>query len=484
MEFFDYWRLLRRNWLLLLLFAISGLLAGAAVSFVQPTVFSATSSAYVVAGTSATTGDALAGSSLAKDKVVAYLPLVKSQQVATRIASDLGLVSTAGVAASLSAEVTKDSVLLQITANAKSAEDARRLADAAVRATAAEVESLETINPSGSGRTTTVIKVVPVQQATAPAQQISPMWARNLAIGPALGLLLGFMVAVARRILDRRVRSSTDAQALAGVGTLGVIPKASELARGVVLAGDMGPAAEAMRLLRTNLRFVNVDEPPRSIVVTSANPGEGKSTIAAHLATMLAESGRPTVLVDADLRRPMVAKRFNVDGAVGLTQVLAGHIELTDALIAGPVPSLKLLTAGRIPPNPSELVGSGRMRSLIEALAADHMVILDAPPLLAVTDAGLLTGASDGALLVIKAGSTFKEQVELCRDTFDKVGGGLLGTVLNMVTPKDMGAAVYGYGYSSHRTGYYQYSSRPVADEHDEPSPSMPNRTRGRSEGP
>lgn len=455
MELLDYWRLARRNWVVLLASTLVGLALAAVYTLVQPTLYSATASAYVVAGTTGTTGDALAGSALAKEKAQTYLPLVTSQQVATRITEDLGLGSTDGVASSLKGTVAKESVLLEITATSASADAASRLADAAIRATAAEVEALETINPAGAANPSTVIKVVPVQQAATPAVRTSPTLSRNLAIGPLLGLMAGFVIALVRRVADRRVRTSVEAEEHTGVGTLGIIPDAAELAGSVVLSGNMGPAAEAMRLLRTNIRFVSVDQPPRSIVVTSANPDEGKSTIAAHLAVMLAESGQPTVLIDGDLRRPTLAGLFDVDGTVGLSQVLARTVPLADALMDGPHPNLRLLAAGRVPPNPSELVGSERMQGLITELAATHLVIIDAPPLLAVTDAGLLTVASDGALLVIKAGGTFKEQASLCRDTLDKVGGVLLGTVLNLVSKKDMGSARYGYGYSSHVTEYH-----------------------------
>ena len=467
MELLDYWRIARRNWFVLAVSTLIGLALAAVYTLVQPTVYSATASAYVVAGTSASTGDALAGSALAKEKAETYLPLVTSQQVATRIAQDLRLTSAQGVAANLKGAVVKDSVLLQITASASTADAASKLADAAIRATAAEVEALETINPTGDATPTTVIKVVPVQQAATPAVLVSPTLTRNLAIGPALGLMAGFVVAIIRRVVDRRVRTSTEAEEIAGVGTLGIIPEAVELAGGS-LTGNLGPAAESLRLLRTNIRFVSVDHPPRSIVVTSANPDEGKSTIAAHLAFMLAESGQPTILVDADLRRPSQAKMFDVDGTVGLTQVLARTVTLDDALVPGPHENLQLLLAGRIPPNPSELVGSDRMRALVSGLEATYTVIIDAPPLLAVTDAGLLTVASDGALLVIKAGSTLKEQVALCRDTFEKVGGGLLGTVLNLVPKKDLGSALYGYGYSSYTSHYYSSHDRHGGDARDQ----------------
>lgn len=319
MTFLDYWLLTRRNWVVLVLATLGGLAIAVGFSVLQPTQYSATSTAYVVAGDSSSTADALAGNTLAKDKAATYVHLVKSQQVAARIASDLGLPTTEGLAERLSGQVVRDSVLLQVTATAPTADGARSLAEAAIEATAAEVESLETINPTGKGAATTVIKVVPVRQAATPAERVSPTWTRNLALGPAVGLLAGYAVVIVRRALDRHVRTSAEAEELTGAGTLGVIPESAELARGVPVATDLGPAGEAMRHLRTNLRFVSVDRPPRSIVISSANPGEGKSTIAANLAVMLADAGHSTVLIDADLRRPTQAGIFELDGEVGLT---------------------------------------------------------------------------------------------------------------------------------------------------------------------
>lgn len=173
---------------------------------------------------------------------------------------------------------------------------------------------------------------------------------------------------------------------------------------------------------------------------------------------MLAESGQPTILIDADLRRPVQAGHFGVDGQVGLTQLLAGSVELDDVLIRTEHANLQILPAGRIPPNPSELVGSGRMQTLLAKLGETHTVIVDAPPLLPVTDAALLTVASDGAILVVQQGKTRIEQLELAARKLTQVEGTLLGVVLNMVPKKDLGEATFGYGYGSYTSSYYSKS--------------------------
>lgn len=460
LDLVELWGLARRHWLMLLASLLGGLALAAGYSFIQPVLYSATASGYVVAGNSATVGDAFAGSNLAAEKAETYLPLVKSQAVAERVAEDLDLESPGSVASSLAGTVT-GSVIFEITATATSPELARDMADAALDATSAEAVALESLTPSGISTGNTVIRIVPVQQADTPTEPVSPNWTRNLVMGLVLGLMAGFGIVLLRHTFDRRVRQSSDAEEITGAATLAVVPKADELVNSTSLARNMGAAAEALRQLRTNLRFVRVDDPPRSIVVTSSNAGEGKSTIAAHLASMLAESGQATVLVDADLRRPMQAKLFDVDGTVGLTQVVAGSADLADCLVATQQENLLLLPAGRIPPNPAELVGSGRMQSLITSLEQSFTVIIDAPPLLPVTDAELLTVASDGALLVVQTGKTRTEQVALATRKLEQVDGTLLGVVMNMVPKKELGSVVYGYGYGTYSPQYYYGADQP-----------------------
>ncbi len=171
-------------------------------------------------------------------------------------------------------------------------------------------------------------------------------------------------------------------------------------------------------------------------MVTSALAGEGKSTVSSNIARLVAQAGTPVLLIDADLRRPMIATTFEVDGAVGLTQALAGDVDVREVIIDSGMPNLSLLPAGRIPPNPSELLGSLRMKQFVDELSVDYLVILDAPPLLPVTDAGLLSAFCDGALLVQAAGKTQIEQSQQCRRILDQVGSRLLGVVLNKAPVK------------------------------------------------
>ena len=469
MPLLQLWFVLRKQAVLLVVSALVGLALAAGLSWTQPRTFSAISTGYVVAGSSATVGDALAGKSLAADKAATYVPLVQSRSVAERVADEVG-----PDAGPIRLAATTDGVIFRITATSTSGKRAAEIADAAIRATSIEANALETLTVSGESSGKTVVRIVPVEPAVTPTTPVSPNWARNLVLGFGLGVVVGGGLIMVRHSLDRRVRQVTDAEIAADASGLGIIPFDRQLEDPELRARDMGPAAEALRQLRTNLLFLNVDHPVRSIVITSSNEGEGKSTVAAHLAAMLAESGQPTVLVDADLRRPTQGRRFDLDGLVGLTQHLAGVVPLSDVLAKTGHTDLTLLPAGRIPPNPSELLGSQRMRQMIAKLSEDYVVLIDAPPLLPVTDATLLAVAADGAIVVVRSGKTRIEELQLATRKIRQVEGRIFGTVLNMVPRKELGAAALGYGYGY---GYGDYSSTYLSEPE---APPIVGRRRGK----
>jgi capsular exopolysaccharide synthesis family protein len=200
---------------------------------------------------------------------------------------------------------------------------------------------------------------------------------------------------------------------------------------GPTASGSAG-VAEAFRKLRTNLAYMDVDQPPRVIVVTSPKQSDGKSTIAANLAAAIAIGGQRVTLVDGDLRRPTVADSLAILDGAGLTDVLVGRVTAEEVMQDHPdVPGLRVLASGAIPPNPSELLGSQAMRHLIEELSADAMVIIDAPPLLPVTDAAVLTRSTDGAIVVISHGGTLDTELQAALNNITTVHGRALGIVFN-----------------------------------------------------
>lgn len=220
----------------------------------------------------------------------------------------------------------------------------------------------------------------------------------------------------------------------------------------VVEVGETGPvtwhdpksvAAEAYRILRTNLQFTNPDRPLKSVLITSPTVGDGKSTVTSNLAVAFAQVGRSVIIVNADLRRPSVHKMFQVPDGVGLTSVLVGQATVQEALRDTQVPNVRLLTAGPTPPNPAELLESQRMQAVMQELREYADIILyDAPPVTVVTDAGLLAPHVDGCILVVSVGVTQREMARAAVEQLQRVEGHLLGVVVNRV---------------SHGSGYYYY---------------------------
>jgi capsular exopolysaccharide synthesis family protein len=450
----DFVRLTRANVWMILVLVLTGVGAAYVLTDRMPEVYRADASGYVrVAGQAESTGEGIAATTLSGSKAESYLPLVDSRAVAQRVIDETGIeASPAEVAGRVTASVATNSVILEVTATGPTPEEARVLADAVIAATAEEANRIET---EGTDERDALVRIVPIESAL-PGVQVAPDLRRNLVVGGVVGLAVAYLIVVARRQLDTRLRTVDDVEDLTGSIVLGVVPAVRELRAdtGRGRLDRLGAASESFRQLRTNLRFVGVDDPPHSIVVTSANAHEGKSTVSATLARVLADAGEHVVLIDADLRRPSLATVFDHDGRVGLSQLLAGQVGLRDILQDTDQEGLSLIPAGRTPPNPSELLGSVRMRQLVDHLARDHVVILDAPPLLPVTDAGVLTAQCDGALFVFAVGRTHKDQARLAARMMERVGGRVLGVVLNLAPRRGLGAVHYGYGHGGYVSDY------------------------------
>lgn len=201
----------------------------------------------------------------------------------------------------------------------------------------------------------------------------------------------------------------------------------------ITLADPRSPVSEAYRTLRTNLEFFSLDEPIRTLVVTSPGSEEGKSTVLANLAVTLAQGGKLVILVDCDLRRPTQHSLFGLDNATGLTTMMLDEAARSDPpLRETPVDGLRVLPAGPLPPNPAELLGSQRMKDTVVVLLEQADVLLfDAPPVLAVTDALVLAVQTDGVLLVVKAGGTKREYIQQAKERLERVNARIVGAVLN-----------------------------------------------------
>ena len=276
-------------------------------------------------------------------------------------------------------------------------------------------------------------------------QGLASAWALLFA-----GLIVGLAAAILRSRLDTSVRTSDDLTRVTGMPTLGVIASDRDAAGRPLLlhANPRSDRAEAFRQLRTNLRFVDVDRRPRSIVIASALPGEGKTTTAANLAITLAEAGLRVVLVNADLRRPGLGLYMGIEESVGLTSVLIGSAELADAVQELGNGLLRVLPSGPLPPNPSELLGSIGMRQVIQGLERDNdIVLLDSPPLLTVTDASVLSATAGGVIVVVRSGKTKLGELKQALAGLQTVGAHILGGVVNMAPRNGSNAQRYSHRY-------------------------------------
>src|SRR3954468_13123863 len=295
-----------------------------------------------------------------------------------------------------------------------------------------------------------------VQPANTPGAPSSPQTRRNVVFAALFGLIMGCGLAVLLERLDRRLKDPKQVSDVYGRPVIGAVPESREIARTEQSFEELPTnEAEPMRMLRANLRYFNVDREVRSVLVTSAAPGEGKSTVAKHLASAAASTGERVLLLEADLRRPNLKTRMKLSGDNGLSQVLAGTRSLRSAIeqveVAGSTGErrvLSVLASGPIPPNPTDLIESDRMRQVLKAVGEKYdLVVIDTPPTSVVSDAIPLVKSVDGVLVVARLGKTTRDASVHLRDQLNNLGAYVLGVVVNSVTRGSMSGYAYGYGY-------------------------------------
>lgn len=473
MELRDYLRGLRRHWIAILLMTIVGAGAGYGWTLLQTPVYVAAASGYVSSTGVEDLGTSTLGDSLARSKVATYLEIAGWRSVAEQAIEELDLNTTPEQLVNrIEVANPLDTTFIRVSAQGPSPEDARALAEAWIDAMKVQIDDIEGDGSPGSAPVT----ILPGDEASLPSSPSFPDVQMAVLVGGILGLGFGIAFAMIRTVSDRRIRAADDVEQRTGVAVVGTIPIVpgldgeNRLIEPSVQSGGKNntfAVSEALRSLRTNLQFMDVDHPPKTIVVTSPLPGDGKSTIACNLALTLAAGGNTVVLVDGDLRRSMVAKTMGLPGGAGLSDVLAGRASLVDVLQRTPRSSnLLVLAAGSMPPNPSEVLGSERMHALLADLTKHATVIIDAPPLLPVTDGAVLAHQADGALVVITLRKTTFDLLDKALDTLRKARGRALGVVLNKAPLRGVDATPYAYDYRREYASSSKMGSEPQpADE-------------------
>ena len=316
-------------------------------------------------------------------------------------------------------------------------------------------------------------RVQSIDEATLPTFAVSPNRKRAITYSAMVGLLLGLALAFALDKLDDSVKSPDELRDQLELPMLGLIPairaerksrRAADAAVGRLIThvDPRSPVAEAYRSMRTNLAFARAQQSPQAIVVASPGPSDGKSTTVANLAITFAQQGQKTLLIDADLRRAVLDKGFGVGRSPGLTEVIIGENAFDEVVHETSVPNLSIVASGRFPPNPAELLGSTRMQEILhDAKARFDVVLLDSPPLLAVTDAAVLSTMVDGVVLVIRTERTKRDAVRRALGHIRSVRGRLLGAVLNDV---DMRSGAYYGSYGHYYYSYYGHERRSGSD--------------------
>lgn len=461
MELRDYLRILRRNWIMVVACVLIGLLSAGAASLLTKPSYKSNTKLFVALQNSGSVAELQQGNVFTQARVQSYVETVTTPTVLQPVIDSLALnITSESLAERIVASSDIKTVLINISVTDESPVQAAAIAQAVGDSLINAVDELE----SPADGASSPVKLSIVTPATAPGGPSSPNVRLNLVLGLFTGLAVGVGLAVLRSVLDTRIRGEADLRRVTKAALLGGVSFDSDAVKKPLLtqAAAQSPRAESFRQLRTNLQFAHVGHESKTVLITSSVPGEGKSTTAINLAIALAQAGQTVALVDADLRRPMVAEYLGLERNAGLTTALIGKAQIEDLLQPWGSEQLYVLASGQIPPNPSELLGSEKMKQLISKLENTfEAVIIDAPPLLPVTDAAVLAQQVGGVVVVVGTQKVRTTDLEKSIAALEMVQADVLGVVLNRLPTKGPDAYTYGY-YSYGNTTSGAQTMKPV----------------------